>query len=263
MARFLSDSSIDVATPNCLPLLYTTVLKDPLGPFPRLRPEKSRNVHTSEQKLWSLGQLIDAVLYPFWADNAHFDLLMQNPAYLAGDEEHQGFKLFRQALVFTHTFEYLFLALGPKDVVTVRESDCQVKSGKNGQAFLDIANSVGERTEPNQYGWSDIVRHMRPLLPENSAMDYDVFEAQANACKVIQCFQTLFSALMLGKERNADLAVEGRRLKKSKKPQRGRAPAKKPAASLKRATCIHKFVAVQRSVLKTTMIASVRPYAYT
>ena len=94
---FREKKDLPIRTPACLPELYSAVQGVGLGPFPGLRPTKSRQVHTSEQKLWSLGHLVDRILFPFWESPCHFDALLSNPIKL------EGYTLFKKGLVFNHT----------------------------------------------------------------------------------------------------------------------------------------------------------------
>ena len=47
-------TEMSIASPDCLPALYRACLHNG-SVYPGLRPERNRNFHTTEQKLWSLG----------------------------------------------------------------------------------------------------------------------------------------------------------------------------------------------------------------
>ncbi|CAK0880263.1 unnamed protein product, partial [Prorocentrum cordatum] len=84
-------SDFSVAKPDCLPRLYQCCL-DNGSPFPGLRKHRGRNVHTTEQKVWGMGRLADAILFPFWANPTCFDSLLESAENL------HFCKLFRSGL---------------------------------------------------------------------------------------------------------------------------------------------------------------------
>ena len=77
---FLAEPDLSVSTPACLPRLYETLLADHIGPFPGLRLGHHRNAHTTEQKLWSVGYLVDAILFPYWDSKKLLRLYFGRPS---------------------------------------------------------------------------------------------------------------------------------------------------------------------------------------
>ena len=201
---------VPVDTPACLPILYQQILALDAVPFPCMVDSNSD---------WSMGMLVDSILYPFWANPAHFDRLILNPLDLKPQGDHPGYALFRQGLVFSHTFEYLTLLMCDvsKDML---EYDDIVVSSKNGAAFLHVANCTSQKgVPPRSYTWRSVRRRLSSLLPENLGLC--ALNAQSSACKMIQCWQAIFSGLLLGGQRNVASLVEGHRVKKPKKKRPG------------------------------------------
>jgi hypothetical protein len=90
-------------------------LADNGSPFPGLARDRSRQAHTSEQKLWSIGFLLDAFVFPYLVDPRCFD------AHLNLDAQDfvrsvAGMKLLKGALLMPHVSEYLVHAGLMKEV---------------------------------------------------------------------------------------------------------------------------------------------------
>ena len=66
----------------------------------------SRSVATSEQKLWSIGHLVDLLLVPSWEDPVCLDQMLAARTVDEFVEGLEGHKKFDGALVFTHSLEY-------------------------------------------------------------------------------------------------------------------------------------------------------------
>jgi hypothetical protein len=146
--------------------------------FPGLRPHVARVCHTTEQKLFGMGRLVDAILFPFWKDTSCFDALLQSAEALS------ECKLFGGGLVFSHTYEYLILLIGDAEMATQALAEGPVKAGPNGAAFLRVVNATGEREkQPNEYTWARVAKEVRKHLPTDIC--FNVFNCQANACKLV------------------------------------------------------------------------------
>jgi hypothetical protein len=78
LLALFGSNDISVASPACLPQIYEACLRNGSA-FPGLRPERERNFHTTEQKLWGMGRLVDSILFKFWQDPACFDQLLVSP----------------------------------------------------------------------------------------------------------------------------------------------------------------------------------------
>lgn len=109
-----------------------------------------------------------------------------------------------------------------KTVDAVRK-DAVLKAGKNGAAFLRMCNVASERSESHDYKWKDIARKTNEYLPVG--LQITDSEAQANACKTVQCMQILFSGCLRGQGRKKENKVL-----RAQKPGRGRQTWKRPAA---------------------------------
>jgi hypothetical protein len=148
--------------------------------FPGLDERRSRQSHTSEQKLWSIGFLIDSFLFPYLADNKcwdkHFNL--EAECFVLNIE---GVKLVQGAFVMPHFSEYLILGGLMKD--------CSegAKHGPNSQRFLDMCDGLTT--------WDKVLTEIK---------DHLVFEANwrdcsSSACMVIRLLESLFAGSTKGK----------------------------------------------------------------
>ena len=140
LLKLFSETDVAVSSPDCLPQLYSAVLENG-SVFPGLRPEKPRDSHTTEQKTWSLGKLVDAALLPRWQDSTHYDQLLRGPQHL------KSYQLFGSGMVFSHTYEYINLLLAGKVHARQALKEGPIESGRNGAAFLRIVNTTPERCE--------------------------------------------------------------------------------------------------------------------
>ena len=105
--------------------------------FPGLSLEKrSRQAHTSEQKLWSLGFLIDSFLVPHLLDETHFDenLSFEGDVFVKSLD---GIKLIQGALLRPHTAEYFIVAGVMEDCAEIGEN------ARNSRLFLQACRCEG------------------------------------------------------------------------------------------------------------------------
>jgi len=158
----------------------------------------------------------------------YFDSILADPLALLKRDGWPGFKLFRDGLPFTHTFEYLWLLLSPKQIVT--EEDGPVRAGPNGRSFLAVVNARSQKDKgPRRYAWAHVQRVVSKHLPEE--YQHSLFETQSNSCKVVQVWQSLFSGKALDKDRYPSKPMEpGKRVRNAKKRRPGPMKAMKTSS---------------------------------
>ena len=182
-------------------------------------PNKKRNQHTTEQKTWSAGRVLDALLQPIWKDPEILRTLITTtqPEVFASTLEE--IKFFGGNLVFTHTLEYLQLW---DSGCATPIFNCQmnkatlakyIKAGPNSQVFLQIANSQGQRCSGVKHTYSQLAEAVRAKLPR--AIKYDsgavssfphfyATDGMQNACKAVEILQTFLVGTWSGKQRGPE-----------------------------------------------------------
>ena len=143
-----------VSGASCLQRLYEEVVM-----FKRVylglkdASKASRSAATSEQKLWSIGHLVDLLFVPSWGNPVCLDQMLAARSLDEFVEGLEGHKKFDGALVFTHSLEYFFL-LHHERVSKGRQSPFQFCIGRGGarlpcQTRKEFASVLGSR-ERNQ-----------------------------------------------------------------------------------------------------------------
>ena len=189
-------------------------------------PERTRNQHTTEQKTWGAGYVLDALLQPMWKESILLFYLFKAATPKSFTDALENVKFFGGDLIFTHTLEYLQLW----------DADCQhpifkcrmtkevlsqyIKAGKNSAAFLRIANACGQRGEPGKRTFQDMCARVWQQLPQSIEFEHGAPSAfphfcatdgSQNACKCVEVYQTLLTGSWAGKARpNTPPAPQGR-----------------------------------------------------
>ena len=186
-------------------------------PFFGLSEKKSRSKHTTEQKTWSAGWVLDRVLQPLWQDPKKLDDLICAKTTKQFAAALSAISVFGGDLIFTHTLEYLALwdsgAEHPMFSVKLLKQNIakHVKPGKNSLHFLRIASACGQRGTPSTYTMSQLADATLELLPRQIVMvdgtvkpcpHFFSQDASQNACKAIQVQQVLITGCDGGKARS-------------------------------------------------------------
>ena len=131
----------------CLQRLYDDVIMFK-GVYTGLKDESaaSRSVATSEQKLWSIGHLVDMLLVPSWENPGLLDQMLAAKTVDDFVEGLKGHKKFDGALVFTHSLEYFALLL----IWHLWEAFCVPLYPQDGQTSLS-SYQVGNKLVPGWY----------------------------------------------------------------------------------------------------------------
>jgi len=222
------------ASPACLPRLYTDVilfkgvyigLKDSSG------SKSTRNVATTEQKLWGIGHLIDVLCVPSWEDPQLLDRLVAAPDLDSFVDALEAHKKFDGDLVFTHSLEYIYL-LHQDRLESGKPSlfnftldaaclDSHVRPGSNSQIFLNYINATAKGQRLIPFELCDLADLVDSLLPSHIVTEDDVRvdmlpfaakDASQTACKMVEVFQSQLSNRTGGKERDPDNAPKSRPL---------------------------------------------------
>ena len=193
------------------------------------RSKASRSTATSEQKLWSIGHLVDLLLVPSWQDPGLLDRMLAARSVDDFVEGLEGHKKFNGALVFTHSLEYFFL-LHHDRVSKGRPSlfnfaldedklDCHVRLGENSQVFLGFVNATSHGARSVPYDIHELAELVDALLPSSIIAEGGVHiellpfkgkDASQTACKLVQVTQTLLTNRTGGKDRCREAAGLGR-----------------------------------------------------
>ena len=99
-----------LSSEQCLPQLYRDLVFGK-SVYLGLRDtsKQTRANATSEQKLWSVGDIIDAILVPCWENPAKLDRILECAAIENLAEALDDIPRFGGDLIFSHSLEYLYL----------------------------------------------------------------------------------------------------------------------------------------------------------
>jgi len=156
---------------------------------------RSRQAHTSEQKLWSIGFLMDSFLFPYLCDKHCFDQFLDLDAE-SFVREIKGIKLVQGALLKGHVAEYLIVA----GLMAAFPDDGN--NARNSQKFLDMCGIAS---------WEEVLRQIR---------DHVVFEinwrdCSSSACMVIRLLESLCGGSTKGKGYKEELSAKRSELYKA------------------------------------------------
>ena len=201
LAHF-KDVPSDVLAPGCASGLLEAARADDML-YPRRRPGKPWKQLTTEQKLWSIFDLMQWILWPLWSDAGAYDRVLQGDfSFLR--EVH----CFGGGLVFTHTCEYLE-ELQRREVCfpDFEHQDWEVVPGKNSNHFLDLCMAVGQRSSK---GRRPTFEEVATAVNEDLAMTpITPAQASAMACKFMQIVASVFTGKDLGRQRASASSTAG------------------------------------------------------
>jgi hypothetical protein len=198
--------------------LYEATVIQTGSPFIGLTPGVARGKHTTEQKLWGAGELLDCLLAPNWVAPAklHDLLTADTPALYCTSLA--TFKKFGGTLVFSHTLEYLQLwdASSEEPLFKVRmgKGDMTdfVQNGKNATVYLALANATSQKGEKCKHvtmkALSQAVADLLPISvsftdgSRGTFQEFEEVDGQQNSCKAVQCLQSHLTGHFLGKDRS-------------------------------------------------------------
>ena len=152
--------------------------------YPGLTATRSRQAHTTEQKVLSLGTLIDVFLVPFLLDNTHWDghLVLDSAAFV-GDLS--AMPWLKGALQHVHFCDYAILA------GIMQEVPDNEHYARNSRLFLEMTAHGNYET---------VAAALAPYLPFVCTWR----DASASACMVVRLMEAFLAGSTLGKGRFAE-----------------------------------------------------------
>ena len=151
--------------------------------------QHQRQAHTSEQKLTTLGALIDAVLVPFLLDTCCYDAMLDLGSTMFIVDS-SNCALLRGPFVSLHFNQYCHLA-----GIMLPPVETAKSNGKSSDFFLSI---TGLPT------WTAVAQQVQPHL----RFRVDWWDVSASACMTLRLLRCLMSGSTLGKHRTEPITAK-------------------------------------------------------
>jgi hypothetical protein len=193
-----------------------------------LHQAKSRNLFTSEQKLFSAEMVLQTLLRQCWFEPEYLDAMLSATTMRSFAGALRSMKLFGGALQFTHALEFLLTwdVLAKHKIFTFsvpperprQKLDSQLRHGTNSTVFLNLVGCHLQRSQGHPQSFGAIAKAVRQLLPRRIRFaehvvdmpEIEAIDASSNACQAVAVLQTYLTSKFAGKQRACFSDPDGR-----------------------------------------------------